>query len=240
MMDWGKTKTIFILTFLFLNLLLGYQIYMKQSQSINESQWDGSSLDELRQALSQRKIILNATIPKEILEMHFLQVKENQLSEGKTLAKVKMPVENEVIESIAREKIANFEHYELDGVVSTGNHLVYNQIKDGFPYFNAKLEFQINQDGTIQYSQRYFEVMNQGSDRQVVSSYTALRTLLDQQLLPSEAIITKIRLGYHGQTQQTSVQVLTPVWRISYQIEGKRDMIFVNALTGAVEKALTY
>ncbi|KEO84973.1 two-component system regulatory protein YycI [Tumebacillus flagellatus] len=72
-MDWSKAKTYFIVTFLLLDLLLGYQFYSAQKEAAEYVQSFSSQLQELKDVLSERKMVLQTEVPKETPVMHFLQ-----------------------------------------------------------------------------------------------------------------------------------------------------------------------
>ncbi|MGC4378364.1 two-component system regulatory protein YycI [Fictibacillus sp. Mic-4] len=58
-MDWKRTKTIFILTFLVLNLFLGYQLYMK----VNKNKLQNLVEQPLEKKLADKHISYKGTIP---------------------------------------------------------------------------------------------------------------------------------------------------------------------------------
>jgi regulatory protein YycI of two-component signal transduction system YycFG len=72
-MDWSKAKTYFIVTFLLLDLLLGYQYYNAQREAAEYVQSFTAQLSELRDVLSERKLTLQTDVPKETPTMHFVQ-----------------------------------------------------------------------------------------------------------------------------------------------------------------------
>ena len=199
-------------------------------------------MEELKEILSQQHIKLDFEIPKDVKEMHFLQVKNKVFSiYNKITKQIEQPIDRNNMESILKDSINNFDEYEFNSIESsTTNYFIYNQVDDKIPFFGARIEVYINEEGDISYTQNYFEVMNQGLDKQIISSYSALRTVLDQQLIPNGAEIERIILGYHGQAYQSSIQVLTPVWKLIYQLENEIDHIYVNALTGAIENVISY
>lgn len=241
-MDWGKAKNIFIIAFLILNLSLGYQLYLKNFNQLEDIQATNSDIEEISEKLKQQEIAINIEIPKEMPEMHFLQVK-NKVYANNSILKNSNNNDTEIdsLHMIIYESVTNFEQYKFSEQESNNdNYFVYYQYEGTFPFYGSKLEVFINEDGTIYYTQNYYEIVNQGLDRQVISSYSALQTILDQQLIPSGAEIIQIKLGYHGQTSQSSIQLLTPVWKISYSLNGIENELFVNAMTGGLQNVNDY
>lgn len=241
-MDWGKAKSIFIIAFLILNLSLGYQLYLMNFNQLEDIQATNSDIAEISDKLKQQEITITIEIPKEMPEMHFLQVKNKIYANNSVLNNSHNNDEElDSLQMIIYENIANFEQYKFSERESNSdNYFVYYQHDGAFPFYGSKLEVFLNEDGTIYYTQNYYEIVSQGLDRQVISSYSALQTILDQQLIPSGAEIIEIELGYHGQTSQSSIQLLTPVWKISYSINGNKNELFVNAMTGGLQNVNGY
>jgi len=241
-LDWSKAKTIFIVTFLLLNILLGYQIYLKQGDYINNLEWSTSNMDELSDLLQQQRISLNIDIPKEQPQMHFLQVKSILDSDTQQLSReTDATLDRTIIEGEISELVYNFEDYVYSLVeTKEPDQFMYYQTLDDFPFFGAKLKVEVLDQGIINYNQSYYEVISEGLDREVISSNSALRTILDQQLIPSGAIIEDITLGYQGQSNQSSFLVLTPVWRITYQLTDKQEELYINALSGGLQNIANF
>lgn len=241
-MDWSKAKNIFIIAFLLLNLLLAYQLLLKNNENIHSLQWTSNNMDELEELLKQQDIILNIEIPKEAPEMHFLQAKlKYYKNEEDQKIEVESVSERYMIESILEENIYKFEQYQFSPKESDEKkHYIYYQYIDKYPIFAGKLEVNIKEERTIQFSQNYYQGINQGLDRKVISSYSALRTVLDQQIIPKGSEIKQIQLGYHGQNSQTATQLLTPAWKIIYQTNTSKEEVYVNAMTGGLQNILNY
>ncbi|MGZ4031989.1 MAG: two-component system regulatory protein YycI [Tumebacillaceae bacterium] len=73
-MDWSRAKTYLILTFLILDVLLGYQYYTAQQQAQEYVQSYSTQLQELKDVLKAHKLVLQTDVPKETPIMRFLQV----------------------------------------------------------------------------------------------------------------------------------------------------------------------
>lgn len=240
-MDWGKAKSIFIIAFLILNISLGYQLYLKNFNQLEDIQATKNDIEEISEKLSQQEITITIEIPKEMPEMHFLQVKNNVYANFSLLNNSNNnDTDIDILQLITYENITHIEKYKFSERDSNNNYFVYYQHDSDFPFYGSKVEVFLNEDGTIYYKQNYYEIINQGLDRQVISSYSALQTVLDQQLIPTGAEIIEIELGYHGQTSQSSSQLLTPVWKISYSLHGVKNDLFVNAMTGGLQNVNGY
>ena len=73
-MDWSKAKTYLILTFLLLDILLGYQFYSAREQAQEYVQSFSAQLQELKDMLRENHVVLQAEVPKDTPVMSFLQV----------------------------------------------------------------------------------------------------------------------------------------------------------------------
>ncbi len=254
-MDWNKAKSLLIVSFLFLNILIGYQLYLKEREYLQNVQWSGNTVDELKESLLSQGIHIEVEIPKEIPDMQFLQVKNKDfkfteketpegafvLDEGKIYFKfyqpllLEEPFQRSVIEAKIEKYINFFDQYTYNPTNSDESRISYYQINNNKPYFDSKLEIYLKDNTILGYSQSYLEVMNKGSDRQVIPAYSAVQTIINNQLIKENARIRLINLGYQGQAKPSLIQVLTPVWQIVYQLDGKLETIYINAMTGIVE-----
>ncbi|TCS80783.1 two-component system regulatory protein YycI [Tepidibacillus fermentans] len=235
-MDWGKTKTIFIFTFFILNLVLGYQIYLKQKEYLQDIQ-STNSIQELNHILRLQGIKLTYNLPKEIPELHFIQVKEKKLkrNEIKEPIKLEQPYNSKLLNAKLQKTINHFSEYDYDSQESSSNRLVFHQRIEDFPYFSDNLILQISKGKVISYQQEYYEMVDKGPTRQVISAHSALRTALDYQYIPNGSEIKEMKLGFYKQDYPEDIQILVPVWRIVYQDSERRGMIYIHAMTGGVE-----
>lgn len=79
-MDWSKAKTYLIVTFLILDLLLGWQFISAQQEAAGYVQPFTEQVQELRDLLNEHQIRLQAQVPKETPVMSFLRVYHPQES----------------------------------------------------------------------------------------------------------------------------------------------------------------
>jgi regulatory protein YycI of two-component signal transduction system YycFG len=252
-MNWSRTKSIFIAAFLILNSFLGYQLWEKQTKKIELAQSYESSLEEL---LQLKNIVLETELSAKQPEMSQLNAKfmeythedlsqiEGQslsVNENQIVSKLSTPYSlpspwsaEEFYQSFVKERVINGEQYVIDQ--QSDADIVYLQQVQTYPIFVGTLVFQKDNGEKITgYQQTYYHVINQGTEQPVISSFTSIRTLLDNQVLPLHSMIKEVNLGYYGQVYEIESQVLTPVWRIIVEHESKQTTIYVNAITGAIE-----
>ncbi|MDF2724051.1 MAG: hypothetical protein K0Q59_3726, partial [Paenibacillus sp.] len=92
-MDWSRAKSIFIVSFLALNLLLGYELWIGKWNAIDDSRESAADVvQELGRIMSSRGIKLTAVVPKETPRMQELTVKRVEgMSDGQ-MVRVSEPI----------------------------------------------------------------------------------------------------------------------------------------------------
>ncbi len=241
-MDWGKAKNIFIVSFLLLNLILGYQLYIKYSENNFNRIWTKDNVEELIIILEEKNIILNIDMSNEMPNMTFLKVNNNVISDNNLISlSNEQNISKDILKEVLGDRINNFWEYKYSSVESNSkDYFVYYQIKNGYPFFDAKTIVNVDDRNVIYYSQNYFEIISVGLEKQVISSNSALRIAVEQQLIPKNSEIDNMELGFRGQENQSTIQDLTPVWKIVYRTEDNVNAIFINAFTGGIELKLGY
>lgn len=256
-MNWSRTKSIFIVAFLILNSFLGYQLWEKQTNKIELAQIYENSIEEL---LLLKNIALETALSVEQPEMSQLNAEvlryrfediskiEDQahvFDKGELSSQFSSPIPlsdqwspDEFYEQVVDKEVLYGNQYTLDQHTET--EIIYLQQVQKHPVFISTLAFQKNEEQDVTgYNQIYYHIINQGTEQRVISSLTSIRTLLDNQIIPSYAIIKDVGLGYYGQVYDADSQVLSPVWRIVIEHEENRLVIYVNAITGAIESVPT-
>jgi regulatory protein YycI of two-component signal transduction system YycFG len=250
--DWSRAKTILIWAFLFLDLFLGYQVYASRMQHWQNAESVDGSKWEIELYLQQLNITLAAEVPKETPEMRNLNVEVQglnmfalqdipgikvSLEKMALAAKLEPPMRvrgemtpAELLRQL-QPRMLHANEYTFDPSQSGGQRLVYLQQYDKLPLFVAPLEVYFENGAIHSYRQTYFHIRSQGSGRQVISAYTALRSLVEKQIIAPGEKIENVQLGYYGY-YDADIQVLAPVWRVIH--DGK--LHYVNAFTGAIER----
>lgn len=253
-MDWSKTKTILIWAFLLLDLVLGYQVYLARVGT-----WDGQEITqsdkgEVELYLSQYNISLETEVPQGTPEMNYLQAEylginpfhmQEQPGVDATLEKMALTanltppiringqiVPNDLLRQLG-QLLMYGDQYEADLYQSSQSKLLYWQTYEKRPIFVAPLEVRLDKGTITGYTQTYLHLREQEGVRQVISGYTALRSLVEKQIIMPGERIESVILGYYG-SHDADIQTLVPVWRVIH--DGK--VHFVNAFTGALERPM--
>jgi regulatory protein YycI of two-component signal transduction system YycFG len=239
-MDWGRAKTVLIISFLFLNLLLGYQMWV--------TRWDPAILttdmtgikDETNKLLASKNIKVLKTIPKDVPKLGQISVKFANGTGTDTVINLKTPVPYTNFSSKLSLRhlaeaagIANADSYELDASAGKEGFYQFDQMVDHVPMFDVYLQLIAKNAEITGYKQAFVEVQSdvEQKPQKVISAYTALRSLAEN-YLPAGSVITDIRLGYHGQRFDSETHPMLPFWRV---VLDKGDPYYVQAFTGAVE-----
>lgn len=248
-MDWGRAKTILILSFLCLNLFLGYQLWEEQKNQGIKGQISQLQIDELQQRLKDAGIYFSEeSISDAMPEMNNMKVlvkdlrdqnSDNSLKEIswdnnqlkvtflQTLILPEIEVERN---ALYQSHIAFFDQYQVDLDRSTSGNPIYIQSINEYPVFTSQLELFIDEHGWSGYEQRYYMPEEKGASRQVVSAYTTLAVLLENGLLSAGEEVHQVRLGYTIEQLDTDVQFLVPAWRVFHT----NGIHYINGFTGMV------
>lgn len=245
-MDWSRAKSIFILSFLALNLLLGYELWIGKWNVIGDSKQASADIaQELDRIMVSRGIKMTAVVPKETPKMREITVKwVDDENYGKKInlaepIRYNLFLSKGSLKDLGNRAIPKIESYSYDRVTSKDGLFMMNQLVGDYPLFDVNLELFVTNGVVTGYRQAYVEV-DSGSEgkeeKKVISAHTVLRTLAEK-YLQNGAVVTDIRLGYHGQffeTEQWSTLPTFPTWRVALE---NGDIYYVQGFRGDVETA---
>lgn len=252
-MDWSRIKTIFILTFLVLDIYLVYQFMNTRNAAQYEILKEASLEEKLR-----NDDIQYGELPEVNEKEHYISVKPKVFTNTELeKAKIKgttlgdgTEIEGELDKPLKLS--SNFEPSELATFIKSSlfsgdtykfwkkddetKTITYFQVHDNKTfYYNSKaqLTFYLNErNEVISYKQTYLEVIDELSEEEeVLPPLRAMETLYKKGLLKPKSKITKIELGYSTLIQIAASHVLTPTWRVV--VDGKENL-FVHGFDGRV------
>lgn len=236
-MDWSRAKTILIISFTLLNMLLGYQLWVSWHEQNRDNVVNSQAVKELNQLLTAGQIELRDTLPMDLEKMGYLQIEVVQQDEDwKPLwPPVDVPPaggnEEEVTEAL-QDQIKQLSAYELDQAAVADKKWIYYQLLGHFPVYVAPVELRRIGHQLDAYRQVRVKVTSRERTTTVVAPHAALKSVVEAQLIPAGSVIEEVRLGYIGQLDAQEPQFLVPVWRV---FAAGKDPIYVNALTGGLE-----
>ncbi|UTR16557.1 two-component system regulatory protein YycI [Salipaludibacillus sp. LMS25] len=257
-MDWSKTKTIFIVTFLLLNAFLGYQLYDKTSHDninvlISPALQERLEENDIKIDISNAEDILTgapitgrlATFDEEYLRDNLLRqevkVVENTMIHSEMDRPYKM-VDSNIpanVNAFLGQYVYLGEEYEFADYNEEENYIgLYQTYKgrkiDQYERSDYHIILNLNDDFHVEsYTQKYMEITEQENRQQdLLSPLKAVERLLNQQYLATNTVIKQAQLGYYSLIQpDESFQVFVPVWRI----QANEDYFYVDALNGEIQ-----
>jgi regulatory protein YycI of two-component signal transduction system YycFG len=252
-MDWSKIKTIFILTFLILDVFLFYQ-FMKirdanKYEFITEVNLeDQLKADEIKYVELPKTPVTDQYIsakPK-IFTMDDIAKLKGQtavLKNGTTVEATfdkpfqldsKFDASN--VTSFLKENVLDGDHYKFFSKNDKKDTITfYQQFEDKVFYKNISgmITLNFNKNNQIySYEQTYLEGMDKITKKEdILPPLKAIETLYQKGMLKPKSKITNIELGYSTLVQLAASQVSAPTWRI---VVNDKDNLFVNAIEGQV------
>lgn len=251
-MDWNRIKSIFIISFLILDIYLLYQYFESRDSNEYEVLTDISIEDHLEaEKIEYVSIPKEQTYasylsakPKEFKDIEKLDLDEGEITTfgGSTLIvnlkepqRISKGFHPSDIESFLKTNVVNGDQYTFWYKDDEEKTIVYYQKYKNYTFYknkNGRLILNLNDKNEIvSYEQTFLEDVEEISEKEeVLPPIKAIETMYDQRVLRPEDKITKIELGYYSLIQPAS-QVLTPTWR--FVINGQEN-VFVNAFEGQI------
>ncbi|PYZ91768.1 hypothetical protein CR194_19290 [Salipaludibacillus keqinensis] len=259
-MDWSKTKTIFILTFLCLNIFLGYQLYEKHNRGNLNFLTEAS----LQMRLDDNRIEIEIEDAEETIdgapitgtvrpfqEEFFINSLERQTPSviDETILYSELDSPSPLVSANLRASVEAFlqqyvyhgDEYEFAQFNEQEQYIgLYQTYKgrkiDQYEREDFHLVLHLNEDLEVEsYSQKYMSVSEQeGREQELLSPLKAVERLLNQQYIRQNTVITEAELGYYSRIQlDANFQVFAPMWRII----ANDEIFFVDAINGEVQSA---
>lgn len=256
-MEWSKTKTIFILIFLILDLFLVFQFiekrtigqldYIAESTIEEQLEADDITFGELPKEngnetyiIGKRKMFTHDEVKNlENQKVSFL-MDEWIISEFNE--PISLPTEGveAFLQQIVEKNVIAGSQYIYWGWNKKTNKLLFFQTYNGKPlYFNenAMLSLQLNEENElIGYEQTLLidlrKIAEEGSNQKVLPPLRAIENLYKKNYLSPGSHVTSVELGYYKNVSLAGDgQFFAPTWHISVD---DNTSYFVNAIEGQV------
>ncbi|MBD8071264.1 two-component system regulatory protein YycI [Bacillus sp. PS06] len=253
-MDWSKTKTIFIITFLILNLFLAFQFIEKRDRSeldiISEASIEEQleveqiTYDELPKEPKEGSYISGK--PKFFTEADVQQMKgqevnidspallQSKLVEPITLTEANLTTK---LQQFLKDYVLNGELYTIWEVDQEGSIVFFQQYENKVFFNEASnisglLVVDLNENSEIvSYKQTMLVDFEEYDQKEILPAIRAIENLYENGHLKSGSHVTKIELGYYPLVQLSESQILAPTWHIA--VDEKTDY-YVNAFEGQI------
>lgn len=256
-MDWRRTKTIFIITFLILNVFLVFQILEKRknnqleilAEASMEEQFkvDEISYGQLPKAPDKASYISGNSYvftEEDIKKLMDKGQKAEVVEDISLIATweepIPLPEMNMItrLETIFKEELLFGEKYEFWGFNPQNRSLVFFQQYDGKNIYSndsAMVVAYLNElNELISYEQTYIvDTEKMDVEQDVISVLDALYNLYNTGDLKPGSEVGNVQLGYYTLVDYTNSHVLIPTWHI---VVNEEEDFYVNAFEGSVIK----
>ena len=259
-MQWGHIKTLFILSFLILNIYLLIQ-YVDRQQDSERPALDESKETSLEEQLESEDIKIQTEIESDIAESNYISVSQKKFTEEEksmlnsinnitaaviddefVVAQLNEPIpipinasDSRVTELLA-PYLAYADEYNFWGWNEDYRVLIFSQSKEGRTIYlngSAIILAYLNQDNEVtHYTQMMLgESSKQGSDQTINPPIQAIGTLFERNNLIQDDAVTEVRLGFLSRIPTEGTHVFAPTWKVT--VNESRNY-FVNAIEGLV------
>lgn len=248
-MDWSKTKTIFIIVFLILNIFLLFLFIEKYEDSQLETIGDLSTTERLADEnvtlgelpdVEDSQPYLNAEFYRFMsADLQTLEGQKATIREGQILESVisdpiaiEDPEDPEELNELLADYAFNGGEYTFWEYDEEDNQLLYFQAYNDLTLYynlNAQIAVQLNENNeAISYEQTYLTSFEEFTEEQELREPRAvLETFYDRNLIQPNSTATDLKLGYYplfvqetgGDTEAVATQVLTPAWKMTIENE---------------------
>lgn len=252
-MDWNKTKSIFIVVFLILNVFL----YWQYLTAYNEAQRVELLSEKKIESILNEENITYENLPDSIKEAPYISAKvktyslnelparqfvsyklltDNQMqaiiskpvSLGTDITTVKL---NEFLLQFVYEG-TQFKLWEIDEEMRTATF--FQQVNDHTLYYNVngyvKIHWNLNNE-IFMYEQAMLEKVEPLEQKEsIIAPLQIIDEIYTDNLLKTGAEIVDMKLGYSSLVQLTQTQLFTPTWEVRVKTDGEEQTFFVNAV----------
>jgi len=261
-MQWGQIKTLFILSFLILNIYLLIQFSNKLSAAdIPFLENDGS--DSIEETLQSENIKYPSELSQEITELNYITAAQRKFTQkeiselnkkdnleaitiegnflvGQFEEPIPVPADatEETITPIVQPYVVAGAEYAYWQWNKDLNIIMFSQEKDDHIFYrnqDALLLFYLNSNNEItHFTQTMLGETEEQKKETIIQPINAIYTLYDRGHLSQDEEVTDIELGYLSRIQSEESQVFAPTWKITIKNENTEDDYFVNAIEGLI------
>lgn len=254
-MNYRRIEMIFLITFLLLNIYLGFNLYEdNKEEAVNKME----TVSDIEKILERDKIKYPKTISDKRTEGYYLSAQKTDFDHDvKQLKHQHATVTNGVVTSTLdkghqvklntdflsainafdhnKENVIKGSDYQYYAEESTKKVLMYTQMYHDMPIVDetARIEYDIQHDKVVKYRQTHIDNIEEMRDAQpLISSRDAIFTLYTEGKLANFDHIRWARLAYNKIYTLNQTYVYAPTWQISIRhSSGLEEIERVNAMT---------
>ncbi|MBM2659164.1 two-component system regulatory protein YycI [Staphylococcus pseudoxylosus] len=252
-MNWKRTKTLFIIVFILVNIGLVI-IYIDK---VNKSHINDSEVENAVD-FKQEEIKIPDNLPSvKNLKMQLLTARSfdfssyakahSDISSEQSGAMAKGDISSPIdvsndqytdLKTYVKDKVYKGKDYEMSNI--DNKNVTFEQTYEDYPIMNnnkARLKFNINNDGKASsYKQMAMKSItpSEGANnekKQVNTARSAIEALYFNRYLKRNDEVTNARLGYYTVVKEPNVQVLEANWEIKVKHGEKIKTYYVEAVS---------
>ncbi|MEH7224785.1 two-component system regulatory protein YycI [Bacillus sp. JJ1566] len=253
-MDWSKTKSVFIITFLILNIFLGYQLVQKR----DSSQLGVLAERSIGEKFADEEISYEA-LPKEPVELSYISGKVKIFTEedvknlknqevsietagvlkGEFKEPIKISLADQVkIQQFVKDNLLDGEKYSVWSIDEKAGTIVLVQQHKNYKVFGQSLNISgvvylyVNEEQeATSYEQTLIPEFLEHELEELITPIQTLENLFDNNHLKSGSHVSKVEIGYYPLLPYSESQLLAPTWHV---VVDDQTEIFVNAIEGQI------
>ncbi|MBD1372007.1 two-component system regulatory protein YycI [Hazenella sp. IB182357] len=233
-MDWSRAKSILILTFIFLNLYLGSQVF----QTLQEKVPDIPSEKRISEALRSQKIKYYygqsspesvVTFNGSITELPEKEGWKKEISNGNIVytkkLKKSIPFQEKNLYKWISEEVPFGQDFEMSTMQRSKDSVSVYQKYEGKIVFDGMLKLGIQDNQIISIAVTHFDIQA-GPEQEIISYKKAMYALLVQKGI-YDTKLSQINLGYLTLTNPNGRYTGIPYWY--FLDEKNRKIYYVSA-----------
>ena len=223
-MDWSRAKTIFIISFILLDLFLAAQVNQMIEQKSNYLKTDEFSEEQIRELLEAHQIQITTKIPDDTTQTPALKAAITPVFNWDYNEKwiyqysfaTPVPINNRSkLQDYLKKKLPFFHEYHYSKEYSTQDKQVFLQYYHQHPIFDGKIVCYLKNGKMTNIQALHFQIKER-VNIEFVSFKQALFNFIKRNSLPKGTKITNIELGFRSMYYPSPQEViLVPVWRFT-------------------------
>lgn len=223
-MDWRRAKTIFIISFILLDLFLAVQIHQMIEQKSNYLKADEISDEQIRDLLAANQIQMTIDPPELVTKIPALQAEITSLPNWnydekwiyhQSFTPPLSFANHQSLVKILKQKLSFFDDYRHSKEYTNTNQTTFLQYNGNHPIFDAKIICHISERKVTSIQALHFQIKDEVAIDFIPFNH-ALYNLITRENLPEGAKISNVVLGYRAMYYPNPKEViLVPVWRFT-------------------------
>ncbi|SHE85790.1 Two-component signal transduction system YycFG, regulatory protein YycI [Seinonella peptonophila] len=221
-MDWNRAKTIFIISFVVLDLFLGLQVSQIMEAKSRYLESNEITENQIRDLLEANHIRLSVPFPKEIRNIPVHQAtittltgweRDEKWAYRKRWEKGIQFKDERSLQRFLKQQLPFFDQFQPEPKLFTADRKVYIQNHNGIPIFDGRVVCEFSKGKLVAIHVLHFQLKKETAV-EFIPFNNALNNLITSGKLPRNSTITQIELGYRSPYYANPQEViLVPVWR---------------------------